>query len=47
MEKQDRDERSLQGPTHYDNDYHIDHITKEKLEQNGNLPDVMDVVDDA
>ena len=32
---------------HGDNDYHIDHITKEKLEQNGNLPDVMDVVDDA
>ena len=32
---------------HGDNDYHIDHIAKEKLEQNGNLPDVMDVVDDA
>ena len=32
---------------HGDNDYHIDHIMKEKLEQNGNLPDVMDVVDDA
>ena len=32
---------------HGDNDYHIHHITKEKLEWNGNLPDVMDVVDDA
>ena len=32
---------------HGDNDYHIDHIVKEKLEQNGNLPDVMDVVEDA
>ena len=32
---------------HGDNDYHIDHIAKEKLEQNGNLPDVMDVVEDA
>ena len=32
---------------HGDNDYNIDHITKEKLERNGNLPDVMDVVDDA
>ena len=32
---------------HGDNDYHIDHIVKEKLEQNGNLPDVMDVVDNA
>ena len=32
---------------HGDNDYHIDHIAKEKLEQNGNLPDVMDVVDNA
>ena len=32
---------------HGDNDYHIDHIAKEKLEWNGNLPDVMDVVEDA
>ena len=32
---------------HSGNDYHIDHITKEKLEWNGNLPDVMDVVEDA
>ena len=32
---------------HGDNDYHIDHIAKEKLEQNGNLPDVMDVVNKA
>ena len=32
---------------HGDNDYHIDHIAKEKLERNGNLPDVIDVVDDA
>ena len=32
---------------HGDNDYHIDHIAKEKLEQSGNLPDVIDVVDDT
>ena len=32
---------------HGDNDYHINHIAKEKLERNGNLPNVMDVVDDA
>ena len=32
---------------HGDNDYHIDHIAKEKLERNGNVPDVMNVVDDA
>ena len=32
---------------HGDNDYNIDHMAKDKLEQNGNLPDVMDVVDDA
>ena len=32
---------------HGDNDYSIDHIGKEQLEQNGNLPDVMDVVEDA
>ena len=32
---------------HGDNDYNIDHISKEKLERNGNLPDVIDVVDDA
>ena len=32
---------------HGDNDYNIDHIVKEKLERNGNLLDVMDVVDDA
>ena len=32
---------------HGDNDYHIDHIVKEKLEWNGNLLDVMDVVEDA
>ena len=32
---------------HGDNDYNIDHIPKEKLERNGNLPDVMDVVDNA
>ena len=31
---------------HGDNDYNIDHISKEKLERNGNLPDVIDVVDD-
>ena len=27
--------------------YHIDHIAKERLEWNGNLPDVVDVVEDA
>ena len=32
---------------HSDNDYHIDHIAKEKFDWNGNLPDVMDVVEDA
>ena len=32
---------------HGDNDYNIDHISKEKLERNGNLPNVIDVVDDA
>ena len=32
---------------HGDNDYHIDHIAKEKLEQSGNLPNVIDVVDDT
>ena len=32
---------------HGDNDYKIDHISKEKLERNGNLPDVIDVVDDT
>ena len=30
-----------------DNDYNIDHIAKEKLEQIGKLPDVMDVVEDV
>ena len=29
-----------------DNDYNIEHISKEKLEHNGQLPDVMDVVED-
>ena len=32
---------------HGNNDYNIDHIGKEQLEQNGNLHDVMDVVEDA
>ena len=32
---------------HGNNNYHIDHIAKEKLEQNENLPDVIDVVEDA
>ena len=32
---------------HGDNDYNIDHMSKEKLERNGNLPDVIDVVEDA
>ena len=30
-----------------DNDYNIDHIANEKLEQIGKLPDVMDVVEDV
>ena len=30
-----------------DNDYNIDHISKEKFEYIGQLPDVMDVVEDA
>ena len=32
---------------HGDNDYNIDHIGKEQLERNGNLLDIMDVVEDA
>ena len=32
---------------HGDNDYNIDHMSKEKLERNGKLPDVIDVVEDA
>ena len=32
---------------HGNNDYNIDHIWKEQLKQNGNLPDMMDVVEDA
>ena len=32
---------------HGNNVYKIDHIGKEQLEQSGNLPDVMDVVEDA
>ena len=30
-----------------DNEYNIDHIAKEKLEQIGKFPDGMDVVEDA
>ena len=30
-----------------DNDYNIEHISKEKLEQTGQLPDVLDVVDEV
>ena len=30
-----------------DNDYNIDHLSKEKLEQAGQLPNVLDVVDEA
>ena len=30
-----------------DNDYNIDHILKEKLECTGQLPDVMDVLEDV
>ena len=32
---------------HGNNDYNIDHIGKEQLERNGNLSNVMDVVEDA
>ena len=32
---------------HGNNDYNIDHIGKEQLEENGNLPDVMNVVEDV
>ena len=32
---------------HGDNDYNIDHIGKEQLKQNRNLPDVRDVVEDV
>ena len=31
---------------HGDNDYSIEHISKAKLEWQGQLPDVLDVVDD-
>ena len=31
---------------HGDNDYSIEHISKAKLERQGQLPDVLDVVDD-
>ena len=30
-----------------DNDYNIKHLSKEKLEQTGQLPNVLDVVDEA
>ena len=30
-----------------DNDYNIEHLAKEKLEQSGQLPNVLDVVDEA
>ena len=30
-----------------DNDYNIEHLSKEKLEQTGQLPHVLDVVDEA
>ena len=32
---------------HHDNNYNIDHIGKDQLEQNRNLPDVMDVGEDV
>ena len=32
---------------HGDNDYSIEHILKEKLEWAGQLPDVLDVVDEV
>ena len=30
-----------------DNDYNIEHLSKEKLERSGQLPNVLDVVDEA
>ena len=30
-----------------DNDYNIEHLSKEKLKQTGQLPNVLDVVDEA
>ena len=32
---------------HRDNDYNIEHLLKEKLEQMGQLPDVLDVVEEV
>ena len=32
---------------HGNNNYNIDHNGKEQLEQNGNLPNAMDVVEDV
>ena len=32
---------------HGDNDYNIEHLLKEKLEQMGQLPDVLDVVEEV
>ena len=32
---------------HGDNNYNIEHLLKEKLEQMGQLPDVLDVVEDV
>ena len=32
---------------HGDNDYNIEHLSKEKLEQTGQLPDLLDVVEEA
>ena len=32
---------------HGDNDYNIEHLSKEKLEQTGQLPDVLDVVEEV
>ena len=32
---------------HGDNDYNIEHLSKEKLEQMGQLPDVLDVVEEG
>ena len=33
--------------THGDNNYNIEHFSKEKLELTGQLPDVLDVVEEA
>ena len=38
---------SYQIPHNRDNDYNIEHILKDKLECDGQLPDILDVVEEA